>query len=113
MVYCLVLKIPNVYPLNNSENFDHICSLSSIIESCQTQIFNHSPYGKCEIDLPNLVALSILLKFFMVLDKMWGPCCTTVFSIHLASRSVTPAGSVHKSRGENMVCMCVQFLKVF
>ena len=30
------------------------------------------------------------------------------FSVHLASSSVTPAGSVHKSRVENMVRMCVQ-----
>ena len=30
------------------------------------------------------------------------------FSIHLASSAVTPAGSVHKSRGDNVVRMLVQ-----
>ena len=30
------------------------------------------------------------------------------FSVHLASSAVTPAGSVHKSRGDNVVYMCVQ-----
>ena len=30
------------------------------------------------------------------------------FSVLLASSAVTPAGSVHKSRGDNMVCMWVQ-----
>ena len=30
------------------------------------------------------------------------------FSVHLASSAVTPAGSVHKSRGDNVVCMWVQ-----
>ena len=29
-------------------------------------------------------------------------------SVHLASSAVTPAGSVHKSRGNNVVCMWVQ-----
>ena len=29
-------------------------------------------------------------------------------SLHLTSSSITPAGSVHKSRGDNMVCMCVK-----
>ena len=30
------------------------------------------------------------------------------FSVHLTSSAVTPAGSVHKSRGDNVVCMWVQ-----
>ena len=30
------------------------------------------------------------------------------FSVHLASSAVTPAGSVHKSRGASVVRMCVQ-----
>ena len=30
------------------------------------------------------------------------------FSVHLASGAVTPAGSVHKSRGDNVVRMWVQ-----
>ena len=30
------------------------------------------------------------------------------FSVHLASSPVTPAGSVHKSRGDNVVRMWVQ-----
>ena len=30
------------------------------------------------------------------------------FSIHLASSAVTPAGSVHKSRDDNVMCMWVQ-----
>ena len=28
------------------------------------------------------------------------------FSVHLASSAVTPAGSVHKSRGDNVARMC-------
>ena len=31
----------------------------------------------------------------------WGPPVS--FSVHLASSAVTPAGSVHKSRGDNVV----------
>ena len=34
------------------------------------------------------------------------------FSVHLASSAVTPAGSVHKSRGDNVVCMWVQVEKM-
>ena len=30
------------------------------------------------------------------------------FSVHLASSAVTPAGSIHKSRGNNMVRMWVK-----
>ena len=30
------------------------------------------------------------------------------FSVHLTSRAVTPAGSVHKSKGDNVVRMWVQ-----
>ena len=30
------------------------------------------------------------------------------FSVRLANSTVTPAGSVHKSRGDNVVCMWVQ-----
>ena len=30
------------------------------------------------------------------------------FSVHLASSTVTPAGSVHKSRGDNVVRMWAQ-----
>ena len=30
------------------------------------------------------------------------------FSVHLASRTVTPAGSVHNSRGDNVMRMLVQ-----
>ena len=48
-----------------------------------------------------------------------GPCCweesdvpacgpPASFSVHLASSAVTPAGSVHKSRGDNVVRMWVQ-----
>ena len=44
----------------------------------------------------------------------WGesdvPACgpPARFSVHLASSAVTPAGSVHKSRGDNVVRMGVQ-----
>ena len=33
-------------------------------------------------------------------------------SLHLASSSITPAGSVHKSRGDNVVCMWVQLKEI-
>ena len=38
------------------------------------------------------------------------PACgpPTSFSVHLASSEVTTAGSVHKSRGYNVVCMWVE-----
>ena len=45
---------------------------------------------------------------------LWGesdvPACgpQANFSVHLASSAVTPAGSVHKSRGDNVVRMWVQ-----
>ena len=37
------------------------------------------------------------------------PACglPAIFSVHLASSAVTPAGSVHKSRGDNVVRMSV------
>ena len=44
----------------------------------------------------------------------WGesdvPACgpPASFSVHRASSAVTPAGSVHKSRGDNVVRMWVQ-----
>ena len=34
------------------------------------------------------------------------------FSVHLASSAVTPAGSVHKSRGDNVVHMWVQLKRL-
>ena len=37
--------------------------------------------------------------------RMWS---TSSFSVHLASSAVTPAGSTHKSRGDNVVRMRVQ-----
>ena len=42
------------------------------------------------------------------------PTCgpPTSFSVHLASIAVTPAGSVHKSRGDNVVRMWVQLKKL-
>ena len=39
-------------------------------------------------------------------DPACGPPAS--FSVHLASSAVTPAGSVHKSRGDNVVRMWVQ-----
>ena len=33
------------------------------------------------------------------------------FIVYLANSAVTPAGSVHKSRGDNMVCMWVSVTK--
>ena len=38
------------------------------------------------------------------------PACVppASFSVHLASSAVTPAGSVHKSRGDNVVRMWEQ-----
>ena len=38
------------------------------------------------------------------------PACgpSASFSVHLASSAVTLAGSVHKSRGDNVVCMWLQ-----
>ena len=38
--------------------------------------------------------------------KHSGP--SAMFSVHLASSAVTPVGFVHKSRGDNVVCMWVQ-----
>ena len=39
-------------------------------------------------------------------DLLAGPPAS--FSFHLASSSVTPAGSVHKSMGDNVVLMWMQ-----
>ena len=33
-------------------------------------------------------------------SRLWS---TSQFSVHLASSAVTPAGAVHKSRGDNVV----------
>ena len=49
-----------------------------------------------------------------IIIYVWGesdvPACgpPASFSIHLACSAVTPAGSVHKSRGDNVVRMWVQ-----
>ena len=45
---------------------------------------------------------------------LWGESDHTAFgplasiSLHMARNSITPAGSVHKSRGDSVVCMWVQ-----
>ena len=46
----------------------------------------------------------------MTLASVWSPVCgpSASFSVHLASSAVTPAGSVHKSMGDNVVCRWVQ-----
>ena len=55
---------------------------------------------------------SALLLFTHSLDPcLWGKSDHPAFgtlaslSLHLASSSITPAGSVHKSRGDNVVRM--------
>ena len=66
--------------------------------------------------LENLIAILVtLLLFAMLLSThshdpcWWGesdvPACgpPASFSVHLVSSAVTPAGSVHKSRGDNVV----------
>ena len=44
------------------------------------------------------------------LCRSYVPACgpPASFSVHLASNAVTPAVSVHKSRGDNVVRMWVQ-----
>ena len=46
------------------------------------------------------------------MEKSELPACGPpgCFSVHLASSAVTPAGSVHKSRGDNVVRMWVQLM---
>ena len=46
----------------------------------------------------------------MLVGESDVPACgpPASFSVHLASSAVTPAGSVHKSRGDNVVRMWVQ-----
>ena len=56
----------------------------------------------------------VLLSTYSIDPCLWvesdhpafGPPAS--LSLHLASSSITPAGSVHKSRGESVVCMWVQ-----
>ena len=52
-------------------------------------------------------ALHCCLPTPMTLGESDVPACgpPASWSVHLASSAVTPAGSVHKSRGDNVVCM--------
>ena len=68
---------------NNNNN--NICLKSNI----QTSSVDCAPPSGGESDVPAC-----------------GPPAS--FSVHLASSAVTPAGSVHKSRGDNVVRMWVQ-----
>ena len=69
-----------------------------------------------------------IFPYLIYCIEVWGCCCLPTpmtlasggesdvpacgppasFSVHLASSAVTPAGSVHKSRGDNVVRMWVQ-----
>ena len=75
-----------------------------------------------------MINLVLSNSAFNVSSSRWGCCCLPTLmtlasggspdvpacgppasiSVHLASSAVTPAGSVHKSRGDNVVCMWVQ-----
>ena len=60
------------------------------------------------------IGLALLLSTHSHDPCYWGesdvPACgpPASFSVHLANSAVTPAGSVHKSRGDNVVRMWVQ-----
>ena len=56
-----------------------------------------------------LIVVVVVLVVYPLLDPcLWGESDHAVFgppaslSLHLASSSITPAGSVHKSRGDNV-----------
>ena len=62
----------------------------------------------------NRILKQVLLSTHSHDPGWWGesdvPACSppASFSVHLSSSAVTPAGSVHKSRGDNVVRMWVQ-----
>ena len=59
-------------------------------------------------------SLYLLLSTHSIDPCLWGESNHPAFgppaslSLHLASSSITPAGSIHKSRGGNVVLMWVQ-----
>ena len=50
-----------------------------------------------------------------LLGESYHPAFSPAASIylHMASNSITPAGSVHKSRGDSVVCMWVQLKRLY
>ena len=69
---------------------------------------------KCSIFITGKVDIVVLLSTHSHDPCQWGesdvPACgpPASFPVHLASSVVTPAGSVHKSRGDNVERMWVQ-----
>ena len=68
---------------------------------------------KATESISSYVACCCWLPTPMTLASGWEsdvPACglPAIFSVHLLSCAVTPAESVHKSRGDNVVRMCVQ-----
>ena len=63
------------------------------------------------MSLPRMVYIVVYpLPWPLLVGKVWYVVCgpPASFSSHLASSDVTPARSVHKSRGDNVVRMRVQ-----
>ena len=87
------------------------------IKSCR----NSKAFGPDKLSIfhlknlgPRAIEYMLLLSTHSHDPCYWGesdvPACgpPASFSVHLASSAVTPAGSVHKSRGDNVVRMWVQ-----
>ena len=71
------------------------------VSSCWCLVCEHIIYCRC---LPTPMTLA---------SRGWSPIFTLVvhvasFSVNVAISAVTPAGSVHKSRGDNVVRMWMQ-----
>ena len=67
-----------------------------------------------QTNIPGTIIKLLLLSTHSHVPCYWGesdvPACgpPASFSVHLVSSAVTPVGSVHKSRGDNVVSMWVQ-----
>ena len=62
------------------------------------------------------IVMCLVLSTHSLGPCLWGESDQPAFvslSLHLACSSITPAGSVHKSKGDNVVCIWVQLKRWF
>ena len=127
---CQLVEMIREYDANGTSGGDGLALPGSLVGESQLRIPKLEPY----IIFSNMVPLvsieleyhaewcamkspsiRVSLLFTHSHDPCWWvesdvPACgpPASFSVHLASSAVTPVGSVHKSRGDNVVRMWVQ-----
>ena len=97
--------------------FKTLFLLLTLVATCTQCLLNEkkvSIYNSSILGLRTNGSSELLLSTHSHDPCWWGesdvPACgpPASFSVHLAISAVTPAGSVHKSRGDNVVRMWVQ-----